>query len=187
MGVDASKLRKLSRRNLGVPPTDGSPGIEHSSATAPAEPPTAPTFFESKEDFRGSAATTHTAQDSKRPEEFPSDPPRSDQQRLSVSSDVAGQQMNGAGEGTNASEASADAFVLPLHESPVVARSRAESANLQRRQRVPAPEAEPRLPFTTRVSASTKERLEDACHFLRMKHQDFINQAIIAHLKKHGF
>jgi hypothetical protein len=55
------------------------------------------------------------------------------------------------------------------------------------RQRVPPVESEPRMPFTTRVTLSTKERLEDACHFLRVKHQDFINQAIVAHLEKHGF
>ena len=32
MAVDPSKLKKLGRRRLGLPPTDGSPGIEESAA-----------------------------------------------------------------------------------------------------------------------------------------------------------
>lgn len=182
MGVDPSKLRKLSRRNLGTPPTDGSPGIDQSAAPAPDAP-----TFGSKEDLQGSAITTHAEQVSTPPEEFPSIPQRLHQQSPSVSLGITGSEMNGAGEGTSAPEATDDEFVLPPRQMSAVARSRAEATNPPRRQRVPPPESEPRIPFTTRVSASTKERLEDACHFLRLKHQDFINQAIIAHLKKHGF
>lgn len=55
------------------------------------------------------------------------------------------------------------------------------------RRRVPPPETEPRIPFTTRVALSTKERLEDACYHLRVKHQVFIDEAIRLHLKRNGF
>lgn len=55
------------------------------------------------------------------------------------------------------------------------------------RRRVPPPEAEPRIPFTTRVALSTKERLEDACYHLRIKHQVFIDEAIRLHLQRNGF
>jgi hypothetical protein len=54
------------------------------------------------------------------------------------------------------------------------------------RARVPL-QVEQRVPFTTRVTVSTKDRLENACFHLRRKHQDFINEAIQEHLKKHGF
>ena len=52
--------------------------------------------------------------------------------------------------------------------------------------RVPL-QVEQRVPFTTRVTVSTKDRLENACFHLRRKHQDFINEAIQEHLRKHGF
>jgi hypothetical protein len=62
-----------------------------------------------------------------------------------------------------------------------------DSIPVLKRQRVPPSEAEPRIPFTTRVTLSTKERLEDACYHLRRRHQEFINEAIVAYLEKHGF
>lgn len=55
------------------------------------------------------------------------------------------------------------------------------------RRRVPPPTAEPRIPFTTRIAVSTKERLEDACYHLRIKHQVFIDEAIRLHLERHKF
>ena len=69
---------------------------------------------------------------------------------------------------------------------PPAARTRRE-AGMSPRPRVPPPEAEPRVPFTARITLSTKERLEDACYHLRRKHQDFVNEAILLHLRKHGF
>jgi hypothetical protein len=86
--------------------------------------------------------------------------------------------------GENEDEESAS---TTARRAPTTGQGRGEQTAARGRQRVPLPEAEARIPFTTRVSISTKERLEDACHYLRVKHQDFINQAIVAHLKKHGF
>ena len=61
------------------------------------------------------------------------------------------------------------------------------TAAVARRPRLPPPAAEPRIPFTTRVAASTKERLEEACYHLRVKHQAFIDEAIRLHLERHGY
>ena len=46
---------------------------------------------------------------------------------------------------------------------------------------------EARISFTTRITVSTKDRLEEATHVLRAKHQDLINDVIVAHLEKLGF
>jgi hypothetical protein len=61
-----------------------------------------------------------------------------------------------------------------------------EPAHKPAPERVPL-QVEQRVPFTTRVTVSTKDRLENACFHLRRKHQDFINEAIQEHLRKHGF
>jgi len=61
------------------------------------------------------------------------------------------------------------------------------AAATARMQRAPRAEIEPRVPFTTRIAVSTKERLEAACFLRRMKHQDFIDEALRIHLKKNGF
>ena len=60
-------------------------------------------------------------------------------------------------------------------------------AAAQVKRRAPAAREEPRIPFTTRVTISTKERLEEACYHLRTKHQAFIDEAIRVHLEKNGF
>ena len=82
-------------------------------------------------------------------------------------------------------EAEADPMVRRV--SATTARTGGKQQTVQRGHRVPPPDAEPRIPFTTRITRSTKERLEDACYHLRRRHQDFINEAIAAHLEKHGF
>lgn len=78
------------------------------------------------------------------------------------------------------------ASLHPEVEPEALSREREDTAPAQRR-RVPPLNAEPRVPFTTRIAVSTKERLEDACYHLRMKHQAFIDEAIKIHLEKHGF
>ena len=81
----------------------------------------------------------------------------------------------------------AEMAAVPVRPSlPPAARGRREEGTAPR-QRVPPPQAESRVPFTARITLSTKERLEDACYHLRRKHQDFVNEAILLHLKKHGF
>jgi hypothetical protein len=74
-----------------------------------------------------------------------------------------------------------------MQASPPPRKGRGGEGPSPRRQRVPPPETEPRIPFTTRIAASTKERLEDACYHLRVKHQAFIDEAIRIHLERHGF
>lgn len=178
MAVDASKLKR--RRGLGAPPTEGAPGIEEpevvNQGEAKWQPPPRPAFLDR------ALAQTGAAE---------ANPPP-----------PAASIPSGAGEGAVAEpeppEAEPEREPEPKAEpEPVVAQRPAEApaarrgmggeAAPARRQRVPLLEAEPRVPFTTRVTMSTKERLEDACYHLRKKHQDFINEAILVHLKKHGF
>lgn len=143
MPVDASGLKKLGRRSLGAPPTDGNPGIEGDIAEPTSSGPANAT--------RG---------------------------------------INGAGEGPSPSAAKTDhddAPSAPPEPQVAAATRESQTPQAQRRHRVPPPVEEPRIPFTTRVAASTKERLEEACYHLRVKHQVFIDEAIRAHLKKHGF
>jgi hypothetical protein len=161
MAVDPSKLKNSRRRSLGSPPTDGSPGIDHD----PGESST----------YAAPGGGDATASP------IPAQPtPQS-------TAPASGNGQTQPTVGANGSDDEESASRLSEPE-PAKGQGRGErAASPQGRRRVPPPEAEPRIPFTTRVSASTKERLEDACHFLRVKHQDFINQAIVAHLKKHGF
>jgi hypothetical protein len=156
MAVDASKLKR--RRSLGLPPTDGTPGIEE----------TAPDLSESD---IASAETSTPAFLKPEHQEHLVQPAR-----LAAPEPPAGWQQ---GEGVHTVRPEPEVG----SEGPPARRSGAPG----HRQRVPPPEAEPRVPFTTRVTLSTKERLEDACYHLRQKHQDFINEAILAHLEKHGF
>ena len=157
MAVDPSKLKSSSRRSLGVPPTDGSPGIDVDLKIEDSQPTTVKSLDPrlAKTDSSPEAAT-HT-HDSRGSGEI------SQSFRRKESSAPASERTSPAEQG------------------------RGERPRSQGRQRVPPPQSEARIPFTTRVTASTKERLEDACHFLRVKHQEFINQAIDLHLEKHGF
>ena len=173
MAVDASKLRKLGgRRGLGVPPIDGSPGIEESDrpeTSALASSTLLPNFREHQVETEA-AELQHTvlsAAESLFPPHNPSP------------------LLDGSVKAASASEPNVTAPSGLV--SAAAERGNGGQTVFERRQRVPPLEAEPKIPFTTRVSASTKDRLENACHFLRKKHQDFINDAIIAHLKKHGF
>jgi hypothetical protein len=142
VAVDPTKLKKPGRRGLGLPPKDGSPGIEESSAKVPS-------------DLEPSRSWLHTAE-SQKP----------------------------AGPGAEPEPEPGEHPVIPRAATRVRA---AGEQHFERGHRIPAPHTEPRIPFTTRITASTKERLEDACYHLRRRHQDFINEAIVAHLEKHGF
>lgn len=75
----------------------------------------------------------------------------------------------------------------PLRALAAEGLGRTKEQAATRHQRVPPPAVEPRVPFTTRITWSTKERLEEACHVLRRKQQDFIDEAIQIHLNKYGF
>lgn len=167
MAVDASKLKR--RRGLGVPPTDGAPGIEDTVLELEAYHPPQPAFL----DRTFAASSEAQAGDAREP----SPPP----EPVSAANPI------GARAEPELSEK--EPAIPPRRAAaPALAeRGRGGEGTLARRQRVPPPEAEPRVPFTTRVTVSTKERLEDACYHLRRKHQDFINEAILAHLKRHGF
>ncbi len=97
-------------------------------------------------------------------------------------------ELDGLDEAVLAAEEEPPDEELEIKSAPSTVRGRGgREVAAARHQRVPPPDAEPRMPFTTRVTLSTKERLEDACYHLRRKHQDFINEAILAHLTKHGF
>lgn len=73
-------------------------------------------------------------------------------------------------------------------QSTVVAvPSRSDEGARSLRRRAPAPDVEPRVPFTSRITVTTKERLEEACYNLRMKHQQFVDEAIRIHLERNGF
>lgn len=158
MAVDASKLKR--RRGLGAPPTEGAPGIE---AGAPqAERPLT---------VWSTAAIQPFAEGYVRQPEGPAES-RAERPQPGVPAptpfgEEASADPDGAGE-----------------RGPAV---KGEVATPAGRQRVAPPDAEPRVPFTTRIMASTKERLENACYHLRMKHQAFIDEAIRIHLEKQGF
>jgi hypothetical protein len=187
MAVDPSKLKKPTRRGLGAPPTDGSPGIEDDRGPARGDR-NQPAVLSSPADANSLTAAV-SAGATRMPgfDEFP--PPATLRQSVAPAP-VSGQnrpELRGADEGRGGPSAEDEDPSTTAHTIRATGRGRGEQPTAQGRQRVPAPAAEARIPFTTRVSVSTKERLEDACHFLRVKHQDFINQAIVAHLKKHGF
>ena len=187
MTVDASKLKKPSRRGLGAPPTDGSPGIEDDFGSAPDDK-RQPAVFSPPEDASGLTAGVSAA--TSRVLGVDDFPPSAPTRQSFAPAAVSGQNLqvlSGVDEGRKGPGAEDEGTSTTAHRTPSTGRGRGEQLNPQPRQRVPPPEAEARIPFTTRVSVSTKERLEEACHFLRVKHQDFINQAIVAHLKKHGF
>ena len=187
MAVDLSKLRKPSRRRLGTPPTDGSPGIEDDFGFAPDDetqpaapsPPgnlnrlTAPVNASATRTQRANALSPSTPMPNSVTPTLPSGPDH--------------QVLNGTDEESGTSSTEDEGASTQARRVPATSRGRGEQPTHQGRQRVPPPAAEARIPFTTRVSVSTKERLEEACHYLRVKHQDFINHAIVAHLKKYGF
>lgn len=188
MAVDPSKLRRPSRRRLGAPPTDGSPGIEddsgaHDSRIHPAT--------SSPQEHADSASATVSV-GATRMQSFNPHSPFTAMPQTMIPTAVSGQSrqgLDGTGKESGTQDTDHDGVSTTAWRGPATGTGtgRGDQPASQRRQRIPAPETEARIPFTTRVSASTKERLEDACHYLRVKHQDFINQAIVAHLKKHGF
>ncbi len=200
MAVDPSKLKRFGRRGLGSPPTDGSPGIEGSAATTSgntsaeaARHPIPP--FRQADVERSGADVQQAMPPTKPPARIPAEPTPSAAAAtwdpVPASTEAAALVSNGAGEGTSEGDLK---FEEELGISPgprrlhtTAGRGSARQVEAQPRQRVPPPEAEPRIPFTTRIAASTKERLEDACYHLRTKHQAFIDEAIRIHLKKHGF
>lgn len=65
--------------------------------------------------------------------------------------------------------------------------SRSDEGARSLRRRAPAPDVEPRVPFTSRITVTTKERLEEACYNLRVKHQQFVDEAIRIHLTETAF
>ena len=162
MSVDPSNLKKLNRRRLGAPPTDGSPEIEAASAPVAVSQPPVENETTLNDEDRGDPPVSVSGQ-------------QIDAQRTVTSTMDRGERMDSS-------------RPARIAEQGAIGRGNREtSAGSKRRHRVPPSEAEPRIPFTTRVSASTKERLEEACHVLRRKHQDFINEALSVHLRKHGF
>jgi hypothetical protein len=174
VAVDPSKLKKSSRRALGLPQTDGSPGIEESAVQAAEASTSNPqTHAGSRRDATPEVATEPT-EVSRDPE-----PP------LAWSSTAEAQSPpRGRGGASPVPDLEEDPTVRRV---PATAGPGGEQQSFRRRHRVPPPDAEPRIPFTTRITRPTKERLEDACYHLRRRHQDFINEAIAAHLEKHGF
>ncbi|MDJ0391037.1 hypothetical protein QMO56_23260 [Roseomonas sp. E05] len=186
MAVDQNKLKALGRRRgLGAPPTDGSPGIEEEVAQ-PAETPAAPEkpplpkFLRDRRE--GEVAP-------------PPQPPAADPIPSPAPAAEAPQPAGKAGEGARApgwrADDIPDAEDDEEGEAPLPRRATAPARGRAgvpaQPRRVPRPADEPRVPFTTRIAVSTKERLEDAAYSLRMKHQDIINDAIVAYLKKLGF
>jgi hypothetical protein len=79
------------------------------------------------------------------------------------------------------------AYVLTQEDAVPSSAPPTKPARKAVHERVPLNLDEQRVPFTTRVTVSTKDRLENACFHLRRKHQDFINEAIQEYLSKHGF
>jgi hypothetical protein len=173
MAVDASKLKKFGRRGLGLPPSDGSPGIEEGPAN------TADPLASEPQNHIGTGA--HAVPGTERATILaalavtPEAP--------SARTRAAEAQLGREGRGGIVTQLEAE----ERRVTPVAGRGGGEQGTVQGRYRVPPHDAEPRVPFTTRITSSTKERLEDACYHLRRKHQDFINEAIAAHLEKHGF
>ena len=175
MGVDASKLRR--RRSLGLPPTEGASGMEEAPQIEKSLTGWAAPAIERFVEVRDQPAERMLE---------PSQP------AVSISApvpEVASKGPDGARKRDRATEPKmevAPEAVPVIRAAATASRGRGEEA-AARRLRAPRPEEEPRVPFTTRVTLSTKERLEDACYHLRRRHQEFINEAIVAHLKKHGF
>jgi hypothetical protein len=180
MSVDPSKLRKLGRRGLGTPPTDGSPGIEGSDAQHADESGAAQSVIpdDASAEHRPVARPKFTESAPLLP------PPAPEPEAMSGQNDRA--KISDAESIKADPEADDDSDAAPPRGKAVVTRGRDEQSVVVR-HRVPPPREEPRLPFTSRIAASTKERLEDACYHLRIKHQHFVDEAIRAHLKKHGF
>lgn len=156
MPVDANKLRRV-RRNLGSPPTDGSPEIEVSAVGTPSGNHTEP--VEWPEPLSSSMPVL-------KPEPHEADTPTAARDHVLQRTEPG---------------------AAKVHHSRVGTERVHEGAAPTSRYRIPPRESEPRVPFTTRIAASTKERLEDACYHLRTKHQAFIDEAIRQHLEKHGF
>jgi hypothetical protein len=188
MAVDASKLKR--RRGLGAPPTEGAPGIEEETTPVPLaeEPPvrsTTPIVPRSVEirDRQVVAADLELAI-SASPLPGPALAPVPPAETGQGSGSGEAQEVAVVG---SPGEEPAATTVAHGDASPATSSVEAKTAGPARRERVPPREAEPRVPFTTRVALSTKERLEEACYHLRRKHQDFINEAILAHLERHGF
>lgn len=191
MTVDASKLKRIGRRGLGSPPTNGSIGIDGTEewisptsdgsggeATNSARPTAgngemdATAFRSVDEDQlqRPHLPSMHSGDDAAvRPEH----PTATALHRVPSGSEA---QLAEPEDYRSSMES-----VTREHSSP------GEEVKSRLRHRVPLGEIEPRVPFTTRITLSSKERLEEACYHLRRKHQDFINEAIIAYLEKHGF
>jgi hypothetical protein len=181
MAVDPSKLKRLGRRGLGAPPTDGSPGMEESATDAtPPGPGTQPAVVYSRpEQHEGTRAL---ADEQKIPVP-PIAATLQDQEPSPAPSNLAGLDLGAAGQPEFKPQVAAPA----PGRVPTAASSDGAATAAPLRRRVPPRQEEPRIPFTTRIAVSTKERLEDACYHLRTKHQAFIDEAIQIHLRKHGF
>jgi hypothetical protein len=179
MSVDPSKLRKLGRRGLGAPPTDGSPGIEGSAALHANDGGQAKNPNSDGAPLGGRAVASPEFEE---PTPVPV-PPASMPESVSPQNEPADASDADSG---RADPEIDDNDAAPARRKAVATRGKDEQ-NVVVRHRVPPPREEPRLPFTSRIAASTKERLEDACYHLRIKHQHFVDEAIRAHLKKHGF
>jgi hypothetical protein len=179
MSVDPSKLRKLGRRGLGAPPTDGSPGIEGSAALYPNDGGSTQNLNPDGAPREEQAVARPESAESAQMPAAPTSMPESAAARNEPA------EANDTDLGRSAPETDED-DAAPARRKAVATRGRDEQTVVVR-HRVPPPREEPRLPFTSRIAASTKERLEDACYHLRIKHQHFVDEAIRAHLKKHGF
>ena len=181
MAVDPGKRKR--RKGAGAPPTEDAAGIE-AAASPPPEPSTAPanTFTPPflRPEYRARVIAEREAREAAEAVSSRAEPTPA----LKAPEPAA---MPREREGSLAAEPEAEPGPARLAVTPAARGKRGEVVAPARRQRVPPPEAEPRVAFTTRVTLNTRERLEDACYHLRRKHQDFINEAIVAHLKKHGF
>lgn len=165
MAIDTSKLKGVGRRRgLGTPPADGSPGIEE--ATGPDGNP-APAHTPEDQRQRAAADASIPTSD----ELYAGPPPTRTKQSTTIEAPKNARAAEGAPRATGSATGR-------WKDEPVLPRQR---------QRVPPQSAAARVPFTTRITLETKDRLEDACHHLRMKHQDFIEQALEEHLRKRGF
>jgi len=134
MAVDASRLKR--RRGLGSPPTEGAPGIEEKVALAPQT-----------EKPRSRLATRdHTTADA-------TGRVVADPQPASSPEQTAPAELDGLYETVLAAEPE-----LPDEEPEIktalstVRGRRGGEVTAARHQRVPPPDAEPRMPFTTRVT-----------------------------------
>jgi hypothetical protein len=187
MVVDPSKLKKPGRRSLGAPPTDGSPGIDDDIGLA-HDDGNEPAALLSQGNASGLTAPVSSGTTRKQgTNDYPPSAPVAHSVVANPMSGQDRQELSATDEDRRGKNEDEESASTSTRRASATGQGRGEQTAARGRQRVPLPEAEARIPFTTRVSISTKERLEDACHYLRVKHQDFINQAIVAHLKKHGF